>query len=160
RIFMKNDVVAVEWVCNAKHTGNFQGIPATNKNTGLQGLWIGWYNNDGLVKEAHNYFDVGTLMSQLGVSKQKARGIPTVPAEPQVLVSKGTPEEEKNLDVVKAGNAALDAKKEGDWLATMTETPEWDDMTTPDTIKGRDGAKKWLKAMTTAFPDMKFTTDN
>jgi steroid delta-isomerase-like uncharacterized protein len=36
----------------------------------------------------------------------------------------------------------------------------WDDMTQPETMKGKAAGKKYFAAMTTAFPDVKATTQN
>lgn len=160
RVWMKDDVVVAEWAFNATHQGDLWGIKGTEKKVGSHGLDVMWFTPEGQVKEHHVYYDGATILSQIGLSKQKARPIPAVPTNAQMFSSKGAPEEAKNVDVVKAMNAAFEGKKEADWLAAMADTVEWDDMTQPQTSKGKADAKKYMKEMTTAFPDLKGTTTN
>lgn len=161
RVFVKNDVAVVEWAFNGTHSGDLWGIKATEKPVGAQGLDIMWFEKDGQIKEHHVYYDGATILSQIGMSKQKARPIPTLATTmPQPIVSAGTPEEQKNVDAVKAMNTALENKKEADFLATIADNAEYDDMTMPQTMKGKAEAKKFFKEMTTAFPDAKVQTVN
>jgi steroid delta-isomerase-like uncharacterized protein len=159
RIWIKNDVAIVEWAFNGTHTGDLWGMKATEKKVGAQGIDMFWFNPDGAIKEHHVYYDGGTILSQIGVSKQKARPIPTLASKPEVFVSTGAPEETKNVDTSKAMTAALEAKKEADFLAVAADTIEYDDMTQPATSKGKAEAKKFFKEMTTGFPDAKFNVD-
>lgn len=162
RIFKKDDVAIVEWAFNGTHSGDLWGMKATEKPVGAQGVDIIWFDKDtGHVKEHHVYYDGATILSQIGVSKQKARPIPTVPTSmPAPIEPKGTPEEQKNLDVYKATMAAMESKKEADFLAGIADNAEYDDMTMPQTMKGKAEAKKMFKEMTTAFPDTKVTVLN
>ena len=97
-----------------------------------------------------------TILSQIGVSKQKARPIPTVPSSmPTPIESKSTPEEQKNVDAYKAMMAAMESKKEADFLGAIADDAQYDDYTLPQTMKGKAEAKKFFKEMTTAFPDAK-----
>ena len=161
RVFVKNDVAVAEWAFNGTHTGDLWGIKATEKPVGTHGLDIVWFDDKGLIKEHHTYYDGATILSQIGVSKQKARPIPTLPATPaEPVVSKGTPEEQKNVETAKAMYAAMEAKKEADFLAPLADDVQYDDMTQPQTSKGKADAKKFFKQMTVAFPDAKFQTVN
>lgn len=160
RVWVKGEVVVVEWAFNGTHQGDLWGIKGTEKKVGSYGIDVLWFTPEGQVKEHHMYYDGGTILSQIGVSKQKSRPVPTIPASPQVFASKGEPDETKNIEAVKALNAAFDAKKESDWVANMSDTVEWDDMTQPQTSKGKGEAKKFIKEMNTAFPDAKATLTN
>jgi steroid delta-isomerase-like uncharacterized protein len=160
RVWVKGDVVVVEWAFNGTHQGDLWGIKGTEKKVGSQGLDVFWFTPEGQIKEHHVYYDGGTILSQIGVSKQKARPIPALPASPQVFASKGSPDEAKNVELVKATNAAIENKKEADFLAPMADAVEYDDMAQPQTSKGKGEAKKFFKEMTTAFPDTKFTITN
>ncbi|MDF2693201.1 MAG: hypothetical protein K0S65_1584 [Labilithrix sp.] len=160
RVFVKGDVAIVEWAFNGTHTGDLWGIKATEKKVGAQGVDVLWFTPEGQVKEHHVYYDGGTILSQIGLSKQKARPIPTLASSPQVVTSNGAPEEAKNVDAAKSMTAAMNAKKEADWLATMSDTLEWDDMSQPQTAKGKADAKKYFKEFTTAFPDVNTTDAN
>ena len=160
RVFVKGDQVAVEWAFNATHKGDLYGMKATEKPVGTQGLDVEWFTPEGLVKEQHVYFDMGTILSQTGMSKQKARPIPTIASKPEVIVSNGGPEEAKNVEVVKNLTAALDGKKEADFLALLADNIEYDDYTQPQGMKGKADGKKFFKEMTTGFPDGKHTITN
>lgn len=161
RVFKKNDVTVLEWAFNGTHSGDLWGIKATEKPVGAQGLDVIWFDDNGMIKEHHVYYDGGTVLSQIGMSKQKARPIPTLPTTmPTPVEAKGTPEEQKNVDAVKAMSTALENKKEADFLANIADNVEYDDMTMPQTMKGKADAKKFFKEMTTAFPDAKFQTAN
>jgi steroid delta-isomerase-like uncharacterized protein len=124
---------------------------------GANGVDLFWFDKDsGLVKEHHIYYDGATILSQIGVSKQKARPIPTLSSSmPTPIEPKGTPEETKNLDMYKAMMGAMESKKEADFLANIADNAEYDDYTMPQTMKGKAEAKKFFKEMTTAFPDTK-----
>lgn len=162
RVFKKDDVVVVEWAFTGTHTGDLWGMKATEKPIGANGIDLFWFDKDsGLIKEHHIYYDGATILSQIGVSKQKARPIPTLSSSmPTPMESKGTPEETKNLDTYKATMAAMEAKKEADFLANIADNAEYDDYSMPQTMKGKAEAKKFFKEMTTAFPDAKMTVLN
>ena len=75
RVFVKGDVVVVEWAWTGTHSGEMMGIKATEKPLGAMGADVSWFSPEGLIKEQHTYMDAGTLMSQMGVSKAKGRPI-------------------------------------------------------------------------------------
>jgi steroid delta-isomerase-like uncharacterized protein len=161
KVFMKGDVVAVEWVFNGTHTGDLYGIKATEKKAGAQGFDVMWFSPEGLIKEHHVYYDGATVLSQIGVSKAKARPIPAMPSgAPAVVTGTGSADETKNLDLLKGMHAALEGKKEADFTNLVADTAEYDDMTQPQGMKGKPDAKKFYKEVTTGFPDVKFTVSN
>ncbi len=160
RVFVKGDVAVVEWAFNGTHTGDLWGIKASEKKVGAQGVDVMWFTPEGQIKEHHVYYDGGTILAQIGVSKQTARRIPTLASSPQGVTATSSADETKNVEVAKNMDAAMDAKKDADWLANMADNVEYDDMTQPQTSKGKAEAKKFFKEMTTAFPDMKTTTHN
>jgi steroid delta-isomerase-like uncharacterized protein len=161
RVWMKGDVVVTEWAWTGKNTGELMGMKATEKDVGMTGVSVAWFSPEGLIKEEHAYSDGGTMMSQLGVSKQKARPIPTVPSgPPQVFSSNNAADEAKNVEAANKMFAAFEKKSEADFVAGADDKLEWDDMTQPETSKGKEAAKKYFKAMTAAFPDAKTTTTN
>ena len=59
----------ITWV--GKHTGPLQtpngDIPATGKEIKIRGCYIGQIEN-GKIKKADNYFDMMTMMTQLGLA--------------------------------------------------------------------------------------------
>jgi steroid delta-isomerase-like uncharacterized protein len=160
RVWVKDDVAVVEWAFNGTHQGDLWGIKGTEKKVGAQALDVMWFTPEGQIKEHHVYYDGGTILSQIGTSNRKVRPIPSIPTSPHVFTSNGAPAEAKNAEVAKAMATAFENKKEADWLAQMADTVEWDDMTQPQTAKGKNDAKKYFKAMMTAFPDVKSSTLN
>ena len=161
RVWVKGDVVVTEWAWTGTNAGEFMGAKATNKPAGALGVSIVWYNADGAVKAEHRYSDFGTVMAQLGLSKEKARPVPTLADKPEVIVAAGKPEEDKNVEAVKAVYAALEGNKEADFLAVMGDGSEYENMARADApTKGKDGAKKGFKNWTTAFPDQKYSVSN
>ena len=160
RIWIKNDMAVVEWGWTGTHTGEYMGIKPTEKQVGTMGVSVMWYSPDGLVKKETVYTDGVTMMTQLGVMKGKTRPIPTPVASPEMHIAKGTPEEEKNVELIKATYAAMENKKEADFLATMTDDVEYNDMTMPDASKGKTEAKKFFGMITKAIPDLKTPSTN
>ncbi|MBX3192561.1 MAG: ester cyclase [Labilithrix sp.] len=160
RLWVKGDVVVVEWGFNATHSGDMMGVKATEKPVGAMGVEVMWFTPDGLVKESHVYHDSGTIMSQIGVSKQKARPIPSLAAQPQVFASTGSPDEAKNVDAASKMSAAFEKKNEADFVGASADDITWDDMTQPETMKGKAAGKKYFAEMTKAFPDAKATHSN
>jgi steroid delta-isomerase-like uncharacterized protein len=160
RVWMKDDVVVTEWAFNGTHSGDLHGIKATEKPVGFMGASVAWFTPEGLIKQENTYYDMGTVMSQIGKSKQKARAVPTLPASPQVFTSSGSADEAKNLEAVKQMWGAFETKKDSEFTATLTDDVEWDDMTEAQTSKGKDSAKKFFVMMIKAFPDGKMSTTN
>lgn len=160
RMFVKGDVVAVEWAWNGTHSGDLFGMKATEKPVGTSALDVYWFTPDGAIKEQHVYYDMGTVMSQIGKSPRKARPVPTLATNVQVVESKNGPEETKNAEVAGQMYGAFAKKSDADFAATIADDLEWDEMAMPDTAKGKDAAKKWFTMSTTAWTDPKRTTTN
>ncbi len=160
RVWVKNDVAIVEWAFNGTHQGDLWGMKGTEKKVGTMGVDVIWYTPEGLIKEQHTYFDGATIASQIGVSKQKARAIPAIPTKPEMFISKGEGDEAKNAETLKTITSALENKKEADFLAAINDNVEYDDMTQPAQMKGKNDAKKFFKEMTTGFPDAKHNVAN
>lgn len=155
RVFVKGETVVAEWAFNGTHKGDLWGIKASEKPVGAVGVDVSMFSPEGQIKELHSYYDGNTILSQAGISKQKARAIPTLASKPEVIVSTGGPDEAKNIETAKAITAALESKKEADFLAHVADNVEYDDYTQPQGMKGKADAKKFFKEMTTGFPDAK-----
>lgn len=157
RVWVKGDTMVLEWVINGTHHGELFGVKGTEQPIGHYGLSVVSFNADGKVMRENRYGELGTVMTQVGAAgaKAKPRPIPEVPAAPETIVSKG--DEDKNVEVAKTALASLESgKKEADFLATVTDDVEQDGLFHLETSKGKDGAKKFWKGFTTAFPDAKF----
>jgi len=160
RVFMKGDVAIVEWAWTGVHSGEMMGVKATEKPVGMQGVDVMWFSADGLVKEQHTYADMGTIASQIGVSKQKARAVPTLGGAPTVVVSTNAADETKNVEVSKKMFGAFEKKNDADFLGNSADDIAWDDLSTPETMKGKAAGKKFFSDMTKAFPDVKVEPTN
>ncbi len=104
RIFLKDDTAILEWTQTGTNTGTgLMGGKSTGKPVGFNALGVLKFTPDGLVKEEHDYYDIPTILGQLGISKEKARPVATLPtAAVEVHVAKGTPAEDKNVATSKA----------------------------------------------------------
>ncbi|MDB4934984.1 MAG: hypothetical protein JWP87_1956 [Labilithrix sp.] len=156
RVWVKGHAMILEWVINGTHHGELFGVKGTEQPIGHYGLSIVHFNNDGKVEREDRYGELGAVMTQVGAAgaKAKPRPIPDVPAAPETIIAKG--DEDKNLDVAKTVLTALENKKEADFTAALTDDVEQDGVFHLETSKGKDGAKKFYKSFTTAFPDAKF----
>jgi len=160
RSFSKGEVVFHEWVMNGTQKGEFMGVKASNKPVGVRGVTVVFMGPDGLAKAEHRYFDSTTLMAQIGAMKAPARAVPPMPAgEPEWHAAKGTPEEDKGVEQMKAVYATFEKKSEADFLGTMDDKAVWSDLSAPKDMTGKADAKKFFGMFTKAFPDAKMTAD-
>jgi uncharacterized protein (TIGR02246 family) len=157
RVFIKGNTAAFEWVVTGKNDGPLMGQKPSGRPMGVAGASVATYDDDGLVKEEHRYFDLPTLQSQLD-PKAKAgtfRAPMTLPtAAMETHVAKGTPDEAKTVDQGNAIVKAYESHDEKAYLATATDDYTWEDYTSPATIKMAD-LKANIANYTKAFPDWK-----
>lgn len=159
-IFAKGELVVLEWVMTGTHKGEFMGIKPTGKPVGIRGATVLWMTPDGMVKQEHRYMDGSTIMAQLGQIKAPARPVPAMPSgEPVWHIAKGSPEEDKQSDIVKGMYAAFDKKAEADFLGAMADNTVWVDLTMPKDATTKAESKKFFQAFTKAFPDGKLGVD-
>jgi steroid delta-isomerase-like uncharacterized protein len=157
RSFIKGNTAVFEWVVTGKNDGTLMGKAASGRPMGIAGASAVTYDDDGLVKEEHRYFDLPTLQSQLD-PKAKAgtfRAPMTLPTTAmETHVAKGTPDEAKTVDQGNAIVKAYESHDEKAYLATATDDYTWEDYTSPATIKMAD-LKANIANYTKAFPDWK-----
>ena len=65
-MFASGNKITKHWQFKGKHTGNFFGIPATNKDVDLIGCTIATIVN-GKITEEQDFFDNLTFLQQLGL---------------------------------------------------------------------------------------------
>ncbi len=152
RVWVKGDTMALEWVINGTHHGELFGVKGTEQPIGHYGFSIVQFNADGKVIHESRYGELGSVMTQVGAAgaKAKPRPIPEVPAAPEMIVARG--DEDKNLEIGKATLKALEDKKVDAFTGALTDDVEQDGVFHLETSKGKDGAKKFYKGFTTAFP--------
>ncbi len=162
RVWMKGNVVVAEWGWTGTDTGGFMGKKPTGRAVGLEGVSVGSYSDDGLVKELHLYNDDATLMSQLDPKAKKGsfRSPPTLAASTETNASTGSADEDKLIASVKGLYSAIDDKKQADVLGYFNDDTTMEDYSMPASMKGLKDAKAMYKAYTTAFPDLKQTLTN
>jgi steroid delta-isomerase-like uncharacterized protein len=158
--WQKGDMSFVQWGWSGTNTGEFMGMKSTEKPAGGLGMSAIWFNADGAMKKENRYFDAAGIMTQLGHVKGKARPVPTATATPEMHAAKSTPDEDKNVEVVKAMEASMESKKEADFLMSMADDIEYADMSAPENSKGKGEAKKFFGMFTKAIPDMKVAVSN
>jgi steroid delta-isomerase-like uncharacterized protein len=157
KVWAKGDAMIVEWVINGTHHGELFGVKGTEQPIGHYGLSIITFSPDGRVQKESRYGDLGTVMTQIN-GKAKARPIPEVPKDPEMIEAGDAATEEKNVGIAKAVLGSLESKKEADFTALLADDIQHDGLFALETTKGKDDAKKFFKAFTTAFPDAKFET--
>jgi steroid delta-isomerase-like uncharacterized protein len=159
-IFNKGEVTVVHMAMTGTHKGDMGPIKATTKATGWEAVSVLWWNEEGQIKEEHQYWNMGTMMSQIGMSKEKAPGIPTLAAKAETFTSSGSDAEAKNPAALKAFYGAFEAKKAADFTSLMSDTSEWTDNMMPTSSKGTKEAKKYFDSALVGFPDAKMTVNN
>lgn len=157
RVWIAGDTVAIEWVINGTHSGELFGVRGTQNQIGHYGLSLVTFDKDGSgVKTERRYGDLGAVATQIGAAKAaKARPIPPLPQTTETIVATGAESEARNLEVVKAAFAALEKKSEKDFVDALADGVEIDGFIHLQTVKGKAEGKKFFKAVTTAFPDLK-----
>lgn len=156
RVWMKDKVVVLEWVIQGTHSGELFGIKGKDNPIGHAGLSIVTFNDEGKVQSEHRYGDLGTVASQLGLTKEKPEAIPSVPDSTDVYKSK--PEADaKSEAAVKAALIAFDKKNPADLDAVTQDDVEYQGLITSNAVKGRADLKKTFAAFYKAFPDAKMS---
>ena len=160
RVFQRGDVLIQEWTASGTNTGEFMGAPATGKKMGFNAVSVLWFGDDGKVKREHAYYDQMTIGGQLGKGdpKMPVRAVAEVPTgEPKWITDAENP---KAVESAKAIYPAMAGKDDKAFLALLTDDAEHIDMTMPQSMKGKDNAKKEFAMYKKAFPDMAMTTTN
>jgi steroid delta-isomerase-like uncharacterized protein len=156
RVWVKGDTMVLEWVINGTHHGELFGVKGTEQPIGHYGLSVVQFSPDGKVQRESRYGELGAVMTQLGAAgvKLAPRPIPAVPSAPETFVARG--DEDRNLEVARAALKALEGKKEAEFASVLTDDVEQDGVFHLDTSKGKEGAKRFYRSFTVAFPDAKF----
>jgi steroid delta-isomerase-like uncharacterized protein len=160
RVFADKDVLVVQWVMTGTNNGDFMGQKATKKAIGFHGLSVLWFNDDGLVKKEHAYYDVPTIMSQQGQAPKgmpKMRAAATLPTGETQWI---TPGDEKNIATYKAEIEAFGKHDPKGALANATDDFTMVDYSSPADTKGKAANIKEMGTLFKAFPDMTATCDN
>ena len=137
RVWQKGNVAVATWHWNGTDTGGFLGEKATGRKAGVQGVSVGFYNSDGLVREIHVYEDGVNLMQQLDPATKVGSSRvppPEAPGAMEVIVSAGGPDEAQGLATAKTFYDALEAKKEPVATALFDAAATVDDFALPPLV--------------------------
>jgi steroid delta-isomerase-like uncharacterized protein len=161
RVWVKGNVAISELAWAGTMTGDFMGVKASKKPVGAMRLHIVWFNDDGLIKETHEYGDDAGLMAQMKGAKG-APPVPTVPTNPpEMHVGKGTPEEDKLADWMKGMDEVFSKDDVKAAAALMADDGDyWMNIGGGPAIKGKKEMTKELTNWFKAFPDQKWTSTN
>ncbi len=130
------------------------GRTAAGHAMGHEGLLFYRFAPSGLILEERRYLDSLTPMAQLGLlGLRPAREMPKIPVGMMRHDAEESPEDKKNVAVVRATLAALDAKKEAAFLASLADDAVIEEMVEPRTFRGTAEAKAWFAMWTAAIPD-------
>lgn len=91
RVIAKGNLAALEWVFTGTNSGDLMGQKPTNKKSGYRGVSLVTFAPDGKVKRESTYFDMGTMMGQLGLGPkgQPVRPVESAPTTaPEVFIGK------------------------------------------------------------------------
>ena len=161
RVWKKGDVVILELTWAGTMTGDVMGMKATHKPVGQVRLHVCWFNDDGLIKELHEYADDAGLMAQMQ-NKKGAPPVPMLPTNPpEVHVAAGTPEQDKLGDWAKGMDDAFNKDDAKAVVAGLADDAYyWLNTTGMPATRGKKDLAKELQAFLKAFPDQKWTTTN
>jgi ketosteroid isomerase-like protein len=161
RVWIKGNVAVEEVAWAGVHATDYMGVKATKKPLGERRLIVTWFNDDGLVKEQHEYGDGAGVMAQM----KGAKGAPPVPAvptnAPEVHVAKGGPEEDKLADWARAMDETFSKDDPKAVVASTADDADyWVNISGLPATKGKKDLTKELTSWFKAVPDQKWTTTN
>jgi ketosteroid isomerase-like protein len=161
RAWSKDNVVVVEMAWSGTMTGDFMGMKASKKPVGQLRVGVLWFNDDGLVKEQHEYGDDAGLMAQMA-GKKGAPAVPVLPTNmPEMHLAKGTPDEDKLVDFAKAMDPLFSKDDVKAAVASNADDADyWVNVSGGPATKGKKDISKDLGDFFKAFPDQKWTTVN
>jgi steroid delta-isomerase-like uncharacterized protein len=143
-------------IFHGTNTGAMGGMPATNKKVGVLALRdTDWDASGKKMSRDLHVVDFGTVMSQLGVSPRPGRPVMDKGDAMKLVVATNSPDEAKNVDVVKKVCDAWMKKDPKAFEAVLADDVVMTDVSMPADMQGKDKFVGVMKAVTTMFPDMK-----
>jgi ketosteroid isomerase-like protein len=154
-VWQKGNVAVATWRWTGTDRGGYLQKKPTGRRAGLQGVVVGFYNTDGLVREIHVYDDGQTVAAQLDASSKPGtfRAPPADSTAPlEVTASSVGADEEKNLTAVNKLYELIEAKKEAESAAFFADGATVDDFAlAPRALQGGAAWKAMLKTWTGTF---------
>jgi len=163
RIWTSKTASVVEFeFAGTRSAGEMFGTKVSEKPVGLVGAMVLTFDDAGLAKTEHEYIDIATNVGQVE-PKLLPEGVKVrpstqaLPAGSDVIESKGTPDEAKNVDVANKLFAALDTHKAEDVVGPMTDDYVYEDFTRAGPLKKAE-TQQTATAFFAALPDLKVTS--
>lgn len=129
------------------------GQTSAGRWMGHEGLLFYRFDPEGLIQEEHRYLDSVTPMVQLGLlGDVSARALPILPTQPRRYLAAPSVKS-ANVAIVKATLAALDARNELQFLASIAADAVVDELIYPRPFVGKSRVKDWFDTWTTAAHD-------
>lgn len=160
RVWVRRDLTAVEWTLVGTHARTWLGVTATSKPVAIQGLSVSTFDADGRVKSQRMYFDVVTVLTQLGAALPgfEAPAPPKLPTTTDVIVAQASPEEDANVALNDSYGKIIEQGNLDGVVAGYAEDVECFAIGAPPT-KGRDARRKRFEVLTKAMTDRKVKID-
>ena len=123
RVLATGNVALMEWVITGTNKGDFMGLGVTGKTIGYRGVSVLMFDDFGQVSHETMYFDLGTVMGQLGLGPKGLKVRPAdvaSPVEPEIIFG-DDPSTVDNVAALKDLYAALDRHDEKAVLAKTSD---------------------------------------
>ncbi len=161
RVWIKGNVVIAEMTWAGTMTGDVMGMKATQKPVGQMRLHVYWFNDDGLVKELHEYADEAGLIAQMQ-GKKGAPPVPMLPTNPpEMHVAPASTEPDKLADWAKSTDDGFNKDDVKSVLGEMADDADyWLSVEPGPAAKGVKELKRGLESWFKTFPDQKWTATN
>lgn len=162
RVWASQEASVIEFVFSGtRSAGEMMGASVPERPVGLIGASVVVFDDDGRVRAQRVYLDVVTLVGQVEPKLlpdfMKIRPVATaVPAGTDVLASKGTPDEAKNLAVTNQIWAAMDAHEPADVMAPASDDYVYEDFSAPGPLTKAD-TQQLVATFLAAVPDFAIT---
>jgi len=159
RVLRTGTAQAIEWTMTGTQIRDWMRVPSAHRPVAFKGITLLWTNDDGMIIDAHVYFDVAVVKTELGAGPKELVSPPISrdTAPPVRLEQTGSPAEMSNVATMRASLDALEAKDEAAYLASMTDDVEIYTLERVDPMRGRAGAAAYYAAVDHAIGQLDTT---
>jgi ketosteroid isomerase-like protein len=159
RIWVKGNVVVGEFAWTATMSNEVMHLKPTNKPIGGMRVHVYFFNDDGLVKEMHEYADEATSMAQM-TGQKGAPPVPVLPTNPpEMHVAGGDPKNDQLDDWARAFDDAMNKDDVKAVMPLFADDADYWQNTGGPALKGKKELEKGLTDWFKAFPDQKWSSN-
>jgi ketosteroid isomerase-like protein len=177
RLWLTDSAQTFEWTMTGAQERSFEGTAPTHRPVAFPGLTILWTKDDGHVIDVHVYFDVAVVEAQLGAwpgnpSAPAGRGrrapdlaliaaVSPAPAgaPPQTFEQRGSPDELRNVALVRSTLDALEDNHDAAYAQSMTDDVEIATAERPKPMRGKADALAYFHAIHRSIDQLDTTID-